>query len=127
VLFKTFSAQGSLSSSFLLLPTSFCAQFFVYILGLIYVTSLLAMSLNLPGRPRGLFQFHHVFYGVGAYTLALILTKTSLPSWVGFLAAPIVAALFGLGIGWFCVRLTQLYFGMLQISLGSLVWAIVYR
>jgi branched-chain amino acid transport system permease protein len=46
---------------------------------------------------------------------------------VGFLAAPIFAALVGLGIGWFCVRLTQLYFGMLQISLGSLVWAIVYR
>ena len=30
-------------------------------------------------------------------------------------------------IGWICVRLSKLYFGMLQISLGSLVWAIVYR
>jgi branched-chain amino acid transport system permease protein len=106
----------------------FVPRFFVYILGLIYVTSLLAMSLNLLVGHGGLFQFHHaVFYGVGAYTLALILTKTSLPFWVGFLAAPIFAALVGLGIGWFCVRLTQLYFGMLQISLGSLVWAIVYR
>ena len=25
------------------------------------------------------------------------------------------------------MRLSKLYFGMLQISLGSLVWAIVYR
>ncbi|PJB32732.1 MAG: branched-chain amino acid ABC transporter permease, partial [Deltaproteobacteria bacterium CG_4_9_14_3_um_filter_65_9] len=25
------------------------------------------------------------------------------------------------------IRLSKLYFGMLQISLGSLVWAIVYR
>jgi branched-chain amino acid transport system permease protein len=35
--------------------------------------------------------------------------------------------MFGLLIGWFCVRLTKLYFGMLQISLGSLLWAITFR
>jgi branched-chain amino acid transport system permease protein len=30
-------------------------------------------------------------------------------------------------LGLITVRLNQLYFGMLQISLGSLVWAITYR
>ncbi len=86
------------------------------------------MSLNLVVGHGGLFQFHHgVFYGVGAYTVALILKKTSLPMWTGFIAGPIVAAIIGLIIGWFCVRLTRLYFGMLQISLGSLIWAIVFR
>jgi branched-chain amino acid transport system permease protein len=95
---------------------------------LIFVTALLAMSLNLVIGYGGLFQFHHgVFYGVGAYTLALMLTKTSLPMWIGYIAGPIAAALAGLVIGWFCVRLSQLYFGMLQISLGSLIWAIVFR
>jgi branched-chain amino acid transport system permease protein len=112
----------------LLLVPPLVPRFFVYILGLIYVTSLLAMSLNLLVGYGGMYQFHHaVFYGVGAYTIALFLTKTSLPLWVGFLAGPIIAALTGLLIGWFCVRLTRLYFGMLQISLGSLIWAIVYR
>ncbi|MCP4668377.1 MAG: branched-chain amino acid ABC transporter permease [Deltaproteobacteria bacterium] len=86
------------------------------------------MSLNLVVGHGGLFQFHHAaFYGVGAYAFALMLTKTSLPLWVGFMAGPIAAALAGLLIGWFCVRLTQLYFGMLQIALGSLIWAIVFR
>ncbi|MBW1767027.1 MAG: branched-chain amino acid ABC transporter permease [Deltaproteobacteria bacterium] len=86
------------------------------------------MSLNMVVGHGGLFQFHHgVFYGVGAYTLALMLTKTSLPIWVGFVASPIIAALVGLLIGAFCVRLTRLYFGMLQISLGSLIWAIAFR
>ncbi len=107
---------------------AFVPRFFVYIFALIYVTALLAMSLNMVVGYGGLFQFHHaVFYGVGAYTFALMLTKTALPMWVGFLAAPVVAAITGLIIGWFCVRLTKLYFGMLQISLGSLIWAIVYR
>jgi branched-chain amino acid transport system permease protein len=86
------------------------------------------MSLNFVLGYGGIFQFHHaVFYGVGAYTAALILTKTSLPMGIGFIAGPIAAAIVGLIIGWFCVRLSKLYFGMLQISLGSLVWAIVFR
>ncbi len=106
----------------------FAPRFFVYILALIYVTSLLAMSLNMVVGYGGMFQFHHaVFYGVGAYAFALMLTKTNLPMWIGFMIGPIAAAITGLIIGWFCVRLTKLYFGMLQISLGSLIWAIVYR
>ncbi|MDO9123870.1 MAG: branched-chain amino acid ABC transporter permease, partial [Deltaproteobacteria bacterium] len=107
---------------------SFIPRFYTYILALIYVTSLLAMSLNLVVGHGGLFQFHHgVFYGVGAYTVALMLKKTSLPMWAGFIAGPIVAAMIGLIIGWLCVRLSRLYFGMLQISLGSLIWVIVFR
>ena len=106
----------------------FVPRFFVYILALIYVTSLLAMSLNMVVGYGGMFQFHHaVFYGVGAYAFALMLTKTSMPMWIGFVVGPVVAAITGLIIGWFCVRLTRLYFGMLQISLGSLIWAIVFR
>jgi branched-chain amino acid transport system permease protein len=107
---------------------SFIPRFYVYIIALIFVTSLLAMSLNLVVGHGGMFQFHHgVFYGVGAYTVALMLKKTSLPMWTGFVAGPIVAAIIGLIIGWLCVRLTRLYFAMLQISLGSLIWAIVLR
>jgi len=103
-------------------------RFYTYIIALMFVTGLLAMSLNMVVGHGGMFQFHHcAFYGVGAYSLALILTKTTLPMWVGFVAGPIVAALVGLLIGWLCVRLNRLYFGMLQISLGSLIWAIVFR
>ena len=103
-------------------------RFYTYIVAVILVTALVAMSLNMVVGHGGLFQFHHgVFYGVGAYTVALVLTKTSLPMWVGFVVGPIIAALVGLLIGAFCVRLTRLYFGMLQISLGSLIWAIAFR
>ena len=103
-------------------------RFYTYILAVIFVTALLAMSLNMVVGHGGLFQFHHgVFYGVGAYVFALMVTKSSLPVWVGLITAPLFAALVGLVIGWFCVRSTRLYFGMLQISLGSLIWAIVFR
>jgi branched-chain amino acid transport system permease protein len=124
---KWFGFSAGIVILLLILPL-FLPRFYVYILALIYVTSLLAMSLNLVVGHGGLFQFHHgVFYGVAAYTVALMLTKSSMPMWIGFIAGPIAAAITGLIIGWFCVRLTRLYFGMLQISLGSLIWAIVFR
>ena len=124
---KWFWPTASIFILLLILPL-FVPRFYVYILALIFVTSLVAMSLNMVVGYGGMFQFHHgVFYGVGAYTVALMLTKSSMPMWIGFIAGPIVAAITGLIIGWFCVRLTRLYFAMLQISLGSLIWAIVFR
>jgi branched-chain amino acid transport system permease protein len=113
---------------FLLLLPLFIPRFYVYILAAIFVTALLAMSLNIVVGHGGLFQFHHgVFYGVGAYAFALLLTKAGLPMWLCFIISPFIAAATGLVIGWFCVRLTSLYFGMLQISLGSLIWAVAFR
>jgi branched-chain amino acid transport system permease protein len=107
---------------------AFLPRYYTYLLTVMFVTALLAMSLNMVVGHGGLFQFHHgAFYGVGAYTFALTLTRAGLPMWLCFVAAPIASALTGFIIGWFCVRLTKLYFGMLQISLGSLIWAIVFR
>jgi len=112
----------------LLLAPFFTTRFYVYILSVIFVTALLAMSLNLLVGHGGLYQFHHaVFYGVGAYTAGLLLSKTAVPAWVAFAAGPLAAAAAGVVIGIICVRLNKLYCGMLQISLGSLVWIIALR
>jgi len=125
--YQSFLPYGIILVVLLFLPPMI-PRFYTYILTSIFVTALLAMSLNMVVGHGGLFQFHHgAFYGVGAYTFALILTKTSMPIWVGFVAGPLASATAGLLIGWFCVRLTRLYFGMLQISLGSLLWAIAFR
>ena len=111
----------------LLLPV-FLPRFYVYLVSIILLYGLLATSLNLVLGYGGIFQFHHaVFYGVGAYGTTLMLTKTGLPPMLAFIVGPLVSATFGLVLGIICIRLSKLYFGMLQISLGSLVWAIVYR
>jgi branched-chain amino acid transport system permease protein len=103
-------------------------RFYVYMASIILLTGLLATSLNFVLGYGGVFQFHHcVFYGAGAYGTALMLTKGGFPLWISFIVGPFVSALLGLIMGIICVRLSKLYFGMLQISLGSLVWVIVYR
>ncbi|MEW6670096.1 MAG: branched-chain amino acid ABC transporter permease [Thermodesulfobacteriota bacterium] len=124
---RALAAAAVVGLALLALPLA-VPRFYVYMFSLIFVNALLAMSLNFVVGHGGLYQFHHgVFYGIGAYTVTLMLTKTALPAWVGFAAAPLAAALAGLLIGVFCVRLSKLYFGMLQISLGSLIWAVAFR
>jgi branched-chain amino acid transport system permease protein len=103
-------------------------RFYIYIVSLILLYGLLATSLNFVLGFGGIYQMHHaVFYGVGAYGTALMLTKTGFSPWVGFIVGPLVAALLSLIMGLICIRLSKLYFAMLQTSVGSLVWAVVYR
>ncbi len=112
----------------LLLIPLFLPRFYIYMASLVLLYGLLASSCNLALGYGGIYQFHHaVFYGVGAYAAALMITKSGLSPWIGFIVGPLVSALIGLIMGLICVRLSKLYFGMLQISLGSLLWAIVYR
>jgi branched-chain amino acid transport system permease protein len=114
-------------TALLLLP-SVLPRFYTYFLALILATGLLATSLNLVLGYGGLYQFHHAaFYGTGAYAFTLMLVKAKASFWLAFLAGPGAATFLGLLIGAICVRLSKLYFGMLQISLGSLVWVIVFR
>ncbi len=116
-----------LLAAFLLLP-QFLSRFYIYLFALIFAICLLATSLNMVLGFGGMYQFHHsVFYGFGAYAFALFVTKSGLPLWIAYVIAPFCSALLGLVLGLITVRLTKLYFGMLQISLGSLVWAIIYR
>lgn len=106
----------------------FLPRFYTYIAAIVLLTGLLATSLNLAIGYGGIYQFHHaVFYGIGAYGTALMLTHGAMPAALGFLAGPLASAALSLVMGLICIRLSKLYFGMLQISLGSLVWATVYR
>jgi branched-chain amino acid transport system permease protein len=124
---KTTITGMLLLALFLLLP-QFLPRFYIYLFAMIFAIALLATSLNMVLGYGGMYQFHHaVFYGVGAYAFALFGITSGLPLWLGYVIAPVCSAALGLVMGLITVRLNQLYFGMLQISLGSLVWAITYR
>jgi branched-chain amino acid transport system permease protein len=129
---KTSGLKLLLAFSVIILILALCPQFlprfFVYLLALILISGLQATSLNVALGYGGMYQFHHaVFFGIGAYTVSIMLMKTNLPPALSFLAGPMVAAMLGFVMGLICVRVSKLYFGMLQLSLGSLVWIVVFR
>ncbi|HMK65620.1 MAG TPA: branched-chain amino acid ABC transporter permease [Thermodesulfobacteriota bacterium] len=132
------NAQGLLSRkgkigltvglALLLLAPLGLPRFYIYLISTMLLYGLLATSNNLALGFGGIYQLHHaVFYGIGAYGTALMITRSGLSPWLGFVMGPLVSAALGLIMGVICLRLSKLYFGMLQISLGSLVWVIIYR
>ena len=94
----------------------------------IIIMAIFASSLNLLIGYTGLLSFGQAaYFGTGAYTCALIALKTSLPFPIAFIASPIVAALIGGVFGWFCIRLTQIYFAMLTLAFSEMLFAIIFK
>jgi branched-chain amino acid transport system permease protein len=111
----------------LLLPLGL-PRFYVYIASLVLAYGVLATSLNFVLGYGGVYQFHHaVFSGVGAYCAAILITRAGISPWLAFVLGPFLSVLLSLVIGLICMRLSKLYYGMLQMSLGSLVWVLTYR
>jgi branched-chain amino acid transport system permease protein len=94
----------------------------------IVIDALFAVSLNLLLGTTGLVSFGHVaYFGVGAYVCGILMKTYDVPFAVAFAAAGLGAALFALVSGYFCVRLSKLYFAMLTLAFSQIVWAICYK
>lgn len=94
----------------------------------IAIDALFAVSLNLLLGTTGLVSFGHVaYFGVGAYVCAILMKTYGVSFALAFPAAGLGAAFFALVSGYFCVRLTRIYFAMLTLAFAQIVWAIAYK
>ncbi|HEX3954081.1 MAG TPA: branched-chain amino acid ABC transporter permease [Stellaceae bacterium] len=94
----------------------------------IAIYALFALSLNLLLGTTGLVSFGHAaYFGIGSYACGLLMKTADVPFSLAFPAAGIVSALFALGFGFFCVRLTKIYFAMLTLAFSQIVWAICFK
>jgi branched-chain amino acid transport system permease protein len=109
----------------LLLGPLFLNQYGQKILTEIFVLSLFAASLHLIMSFGGLVSFGHAaFFGVGAYAAAMIGARLGMPMAAALLASVIVAGLAALLIGWFCTRLSGVYFAFLTLAFAQILWSI---
>ncbi|MFA5615623.1 MAG: hypothetical protein WDK95_02075, partial [Syntrophorhabdaceae bacterium] len=82
--FRTKSLWVIIGLVILFLFPVFLDRFYIYLAAIILLTGLCATSLNFVLGYGGVFQFHHaVFYGVGAYSAALMVLKSGLSPWLG--------------------------------------------
>jgi branched-chain amino acid transport system permease protein len=94
----------------------------------VMILSVAVTALNMLIGYCGLVAFGHAaFYAVGAYTVALVITKTAIPFWVSFLAAPFVSAIIALIVGWFCLRLVEVYFSLLTVAFAQVIFYILFE
>jgi branched-chain amino acid transport system permease protein len=86
----------------------------------------LAQSWNLISGLTGYVSFGHVaFFGMGAYTTAILVTKLGWPWLLACLGGGVMAMVLALVIGWPCLRLKGPYFAIAMLGLNEVLRVIV--
>jgi branched-chain amino acid transport system permease protein len=90
----------------------------ILVLTLMYAA--LSQSWNILGGYCGQISLGHALYfGLGAYTTALLFTKFGVLPWFGMLGGGVIAALIALALGYPCFRLRGHYFVIATIVIAE--------
>ncbi|HXU89166.1 MAG TPA: branched-chain amino acid ABC transporter permease [Methylomirabilota bacterium] len=93
------------------------------------VMGIAALGFNLLLGYTGLLSFgHSAYFGVGAYTVALMVKYLGATSMELFLAGAIVACVLVTALfGFACVRYTRIFFGILTMALSQVLWSLAFK
>jgi branched-chain amino acid transport system permease protein len=89
---------------------------------LILMAAQIGVSWNIVGGYAGQVSLGHVaFYGIGAYTSAILFSIYHVNPWIAMLVGGVIASLVSLVIGWSCFRLKGHYFAMATIAVAEII------
>jgi branched-chain amino acid transport system permease protein len=92
------------------------------------IFGLFAMSLDLIMGYAGLISFGHAaYFGIGAYTSALVLLHFGPPVPVALVAGAVVSGAIAAPIGWLSTRATGIYFAMLTLAFAQLLYTVAFK
>ncbi len=110
----------------ILLPHVVTSSYWLNLINLCASLSIACLGLNIVlGYAGQLSLAQAAFWGVGAYTSAILTTHFGLPVWVGMFAAFFVAALFGVLLGIPTLKLSGHYLAMATIGFGIILQLIL--
>ncbi len=103
-------------------------RFYIYITSLFMIYSLFALSYNLLFGYANLLSFGHaMFFATGAYVTALFTLKVLRDPLVGLIAGVMFSIPLALLIGFLTLRHTRVYFAILTLAFGMLVYAVLVK
>ena len=104
------------------LPLMIGSNYWVGVVNLALIYSIAVLGLNIIlGLTGQLHLAQAAFWGIGAYTAALLNTRMEWPFWATFITARIVAALFGVLLGFPTLRLAGRYLALATLGFGMIV------
>lgn len=107
---------------------SYVSSFYVSLATEILILALFASSLNLLTGYGGMVTFGHAaYFGIASYALALLVKRAGVPLVPAFLLCPLVSLAAATVFGYFCVRLTRVYFAMLTLAFAQIVYTVVFQ
>ncbi len=92
------------------------------------ILAVFAMSLDLIMGYAGIASFGHAaFFGLGGYSLAVMVVHVSQSVWLALLLAALVSGLMALIVGFLSIRATGIYFAILTLAFAEVLFRIVYH
>ena len=117
-----------LALTVLILIGLFAGRFTVYLTSRVMILAIFALGYNILFGRTGLLSFGHAaFYAAGAYGLGLFSLHVSPHPLIGILVGVACACLLAAVIGFFCVRQTEIYFAMLTLAFGMMVFSLIWN
>lgn len=111
-----------LIGAILLLPRMVTSNYWLNLINLSISFSIACIGLNIVlGYAGQLSLAQAAFWGVGAYTSALLTTQLGIPVWAGMFAAFFMAALFGVLLGIPTLKLSGHYLAVATIGFGIIL------
>lgn len=106
-------------------PTYF-SDFAIYLLTYGLIMAIAGLAFNLMLGYTGLMSFGHgMFVGTGAYTVALMMKYTGVHSFEVLIPMSVfISAGLAAFVGLFCTRQIEIYFAMLTLAFGELLYAL---
>ena len=118
----------SLIILFLAVVPIFSGPFYTRLLAVGILYGIAAMAFNILFGYTGLLSFGHaMFWGLGAYGVAIGLIKFKMSFWEAFLLSIGIVLLTALITGYLSLRHTKIYFAMLTLAFGQLIYAIALK
>jgi len=106
---------------FVIFPLVIRSSYYQHLMIIIFIWVIIGSSWNLLAGYTGQVSFGHaIFFGVGAYTAGLMVTKLGISAWWGMLFGGPAAMLAGLFVGWVCFRLRGPYFALATLAGGEI-------
>jgi len=92
-------------------------RYYQLIFTIILIWAAVGVAFNLFSGYSGLLSFGHAaFFGIGAYTVALLFVKAGVSPWIGVAIAAVVGAAAGFVIGFPTFRLRGHYFALAMLA-----------
>lgn len=103
------------------LPFIVTNTYYLHLVNLIIVYSIIAIGLNLITGVTGQISLGHAaFWAIGAYTTAYITTTLGLSFWISLPLSILVAGAIGIIVGYFTLHLQGPYLAMATIGIGEI-------
>ncbi len=110
------------------LPLVVPNEYYLEILTQAYVFAISACGLNvILGFAGQLSLAHAGFFGIGAYTVALLATRAGVTFWAGVPAGIALSAASGFAIGSICLRSKGHYFAIFTMAVGLIINLIIQK